>query len=301
MKRASYGRGRGFTAWRGILESALAHAYVGDWPARLWGFLPSEREVTTTRLTLTLPPGDGRACRIAFISDLHIGPTTPIPLLERTFDIIRHERPDVLLLGGDYVFLEAYPHRLATLSRLVGSIPCDAKLAVLGNHDLWTWDHAITAALSKAGATVLVNDVVELPPPWSDVVVLGLDDPWTGNCDPCAAAAKIGKEAFRLVLCHSPDGLSSLTGIHFDLFLAGHTHGGQIAMPSGPIVLPNGPMCRLYPSGLSRFESRLVYTSRGIGTVDLPLRTFAPPDLLMLELERPSAQPMAVAKISSVE
>ena len=196
------------------------------------------------RHRLALPPGDGEACRIAFVSDLHVGPTTPASLLERTFEVIRRERPSVLLLGGDYVYLEAEPHRLAVLGSLVQSVDCPVKLAVLGNHDLWTWDRAIVEALSDAGVRVLVNEVASLPAPWSDVAVVGLDDPWTGRCDPWAAAAQLDGQPFRIVLCHSPDGLGLLSGLRFDLFLAGHTHGGQIAAPWGPIVLPHGRLCR---------------------------------------------------------
>jgi len=88
-------------------------------------------------------------------------------------------------------------------------------------------------------------------------------------------------------LCHSPDGLRLLSGLRFDLFLCGHTHGGQIAAPWGPIVLPHGLLCRQYPSGLRGFESGTVYVSRGVGGVELQIRTFATPDIMLLELVRP--------------
>jgi hypothetical protein len=207
-------------------------------------------------------------------------------VLEAAFAAIRRAEPDILLLGGDYVFLDAEPRRLEALSSLVGSIACPLTLAVLGNHDLWTHDQAIVEALSSAGARVLVNEVVPLPDPWSDVAVLGLDDPWTGRCDPQAAAAQLNGEPVRIVLCHSPDGLALLSGLRFDLFLCGHTHGGQIAAPWGPIVLPHGPMCRVIPSGLRRWEQGLVYVSRGVGGVELPIRTFASPEVVLLELVR---------------
>ena len=209
-------------------------------------------------------------------------------LLERVFGMLRAERPDVLLLGGDYVYLEAEPHRLAALGALVASVPCETKLAVLGNHDLWTLDQAIVDTLSEAGARVLVNAAVQLPSPWSDVAVIGLDDPWTGQCDPQSAAAQLDGEVFRIVLCHSPDGLGVLSDLSFQLFLAGHTHGGQIAAPWGPIVLPAGRMCDQYPGGPGRFGSARVYVSRGVGTVELPIRTFASPEILIVELWRPA-------------
>jgi predicted MPP superfamily phosphohydrolase len=215
-----------------------------------------------------------------------VGPTTPRSVLEAAFAAIRRGDPDILLLGGDYVFLDAEPRRLEALASLVASIACPIKLAVLGNHDLWTNDQAIVEALSHAGATVLVNEAVPLPEPWSDVAVLGLDDPWTGRCEPQTAAAQLNGEPVRIVLCHSPDGLARLSSLRFDLFLCGHTHGGQIAAPWGPIVLPHGQMCRVLPSGFRSWGHGLVYVSRGIGGVELPIRTFAGPDTMLLELVR---------------
>ena len=197
MKLRSSGRGTGYAVWRGLVESLLRVAYRGDWPARLWGVLPAAGALSTVRHELVLPAGDGDTCRIAFVSDLHVGPTTPVSLLEKAFAVIRREEPDVLLLGGDYVFLDAKPDRLEALGALVGSVNCSVKLAVLGNHDLWTSDHAIIETLSRAGARVLINEAVALPDPWSDVVVLGLDDPWTGRCDASAAAAQRTKVRIR--------------------------------------------------------------------------------------------------------
>ena len=63
------------------------------------------------------------------------------------------------------------------------SVESPTKLAVLGNHDLWSDDRAIIKVLQDAGVTVLVNRTVRLPVPWDDVAIIGLDDPWTGMCN----------------------------------------------------------------------------------------------------------------------
>jgi predicted MPP superfamily phosphohydrolase len=269
---------------RGLLESFLRFAYAGDWPARVWGALPWSCDVTVTRHTLRTR-GRQPPCRIAFVSDLHVGPTTPVGLLERAFEHVRRERPDVLLLGGDYVFLDAQPRRLAVLEALVGAVPAPTKLAVLGNHDLWADDKAIVRALEAAGARVLVNETAFLPDPWGEVAVIGLDDPWTGSRDAAAAMQGTeGRSGFRIVLCHSPDGLRLLDGFDFDLYVAGHTHGGHVAAPWGPIVLPHGPLCRAYPAGLFLTGSKTIYVSRGLGGVEVPVRTFAAPDVLAVTI-----------------
>jgi len=273
------------------MESALAALYTGDWPARLWSLVPGSDTVREIRRTLPIPAGDGPPCRVAFLSDLHVGPTTAGSVHDRVIEVVRAARPDVLLLGGDFVYLEATPSVLARLTRLVGALEAPTKLAVLGNHDLWTLDELIVRALEEAGARVLVNEVARLPSPWSDVVVIGLDDPWTGSCDAGRAFAQVAEARFRIVLCHSPDGLVQAAAHPFDLFVCGHTHGGQIAAPWGPIILPKGAMCRRFPSGFRLFNSAEVFVSRGVGTVELPARLFAAPDVLLLDLERAPPAP----------
>lgn len=266
-----------------MLESVLNVAYRGDWPARLWHRVAGTAEVCVARYRLARAHGT-RPGRIAFVSDLHIGPTTPVPLLERAFDIIRRAEPDVLLLGGDYIFLEATPARLDQLGWLVSSVSAASKLAVLGNHDLWTDHGAIVRTLEDAGSAVLVNQAIRLPEPWDDVVVVGLDDPWTGQCDAPAAFAGTSGEPVRVVLCHGPDGLHPAGAFAFDLFLCGHTHGGHVATPWGPVFMPEGRLCRQYAGGFARVGGADIYVSRGIGGVEVPFRTFAPPDVLLIDL-----------------
>lgn len=286
MKLRSRGRGRGYSLIRGLVESALRVLYVGDWPRRLWDLIPWSSRVREVRQTLVVPGFENPTCRIALVSDLHLGPTTPRTLIDRVFEIIRSSEPDVVLLGGDYVFLDATPQVLSELTELVRSLNAPTKLAVMGNHDLWTEDQLIVNALEDAGVMVLVNQAVHLPRPWNDVAVIGLDEPWTGTCDPGAAFTNVDGARFRIVLCHGPDGLLRASGQEFELYLCGHTHGGHLATPWGPLVLPDGELCRRFPAGFGRFNSAQVFVSRGVGGVEVPVRTFAPPDVLILDLVR---------------
>jgi predicted MPP superfamily phosphohydrolase len=252
----------------------------------VWSLFARASEVRAIHHARQLPAGDGVPCRLALVSDLHVGPTTPDALLERAFATVRSAHPNVLLLGGDYVFLEATSRGLARVAELVASVDCQTKLAVMGNHDLWTRDDRIVETLRNVGVTVLVNQTYRLPAPWTDVAVVGLDDPWTGHCDAPSAFAQLNGEAFRIVLCHSPDGLLHLSEHDLDIFLCGHTHGGQLATPWGPIVVSKGVLSRRLSGGLAQYQSKEVFVSRGIGGVEVPLRAWAPPDVMILDLVR---------------
>lgn len=288
MHTRSRGRGFNYTARRGALERSCELAWYGDWPARLRRHLPDRPLLCSYRLPL-LAPGSA-PLRIGFASDLHLGPTTPSCQVEAGLALLNDAALDVLLLGGDYVFLDATAQRAQTLARLISSVRATTKLAVMGNHDLWTDHPRLERALEQVGVQVLVNQRVRLPSPHGDVSVIGLDEPWTGQRDPTAALDRSDAPGVRVVLCHSPDGLGLLEPVlkqPVDLFVCGHTHGGHIALPRGiPMLLPPGPYQRPFAHGLRSGGSiaRYVHTSRGLGNTELPFRAFAPPDVALFEL-----------------
>ncbi len=260
--------------------------YRRSWPARLWGLVPGVTRVTRIDHHLTLDPQRGLRAplRLAFVSDLHIGPTTPRATLDAAFDLLRRAMPDVLVLGGDYVFLDATRAHADELRDRVASIPARTKVAVMGNHDLWTDHGLLEDALAEAGATVLVNDAIRLPELHDEVAILGLDDPWTGQPNGAKAIAACGDAPLRIAVCHSPEGVPFFRGGGVSLLLSGHTHGGQIALPGPrPIIVP-GPLSKRWPFGRHEAEGLTLFVSRGVGTGELPIRAFAPPDIAIFTL-----------------
>lgn len=220
---------------------------------------------------------------LAFASDFHAGPTTHPQIYGRLIEELDRLQPDVLLLGGDYVSSKA-EHVDVLAGILSRCQPPLGKYAVLGNHDLWTDRHHITRQLRSAAVDVLVNRNVPLPAPFDQVSICGIDDPWMGRVD--AVSTFRGAGPIRILLSHSPDGLRLLGGQRFDLGLAGHTHGGQIAYPDGsPIVSVGGPLSRRYSRG--RFdiaENGPLIVSRGVGCSNLPIRINADPELIVCTL-----------------
>lgn len=278
------GRGRNYSPVRGLIEGVLRQVYRRGWPGRLWGALPGRAVVHPQHLSLAILPPGTPPLRLAFVSDLHIGPTTPPALLDAAFACITDWSPDVLALGGDYVFLEATEAVAAELARRVSAVPASVKVAVLGNHDLWTFHGRLEDALSEAGAAVLINDALRLEGPHEGIAILGIDDPWTGSPDAEAAIAASRGAAARIALSHSPDGVPLLQEARAALILCGHTHGGQLALPGGvPLVVP-GPMGKVWPWGLHRLEEGWLFVSRGLGGVEIPMRSFAPPDVALITL-----------------
>jgi predicted MPP superfamily phosphohydrolase len=76
-----------------------------------------------------------------------------------------------------------------------------------------------------------------------------------------------------------------------DLYLCGHTHGGQICLPwIGPPFL-NARCRREYGSGEWRHNAMQGYTNRGIGTSTLPVRYNCPPEAAVITLRRKCGPP----------
>jgi hypothetical protein len=135
--------------------------------------------------------------------------------------------------------------------------------------------------LEAAGIEVLVNRNARLPPPFADVSVCGIDDPWSGERN--AASAFENSGPVRIFLSHSPDGLLLLGKQTFDVCFAGHTHGGQVTFANEvPIISAGGPLVRLYSRG--RFEipgNGTLLVSRGVGCSTLPIRINSDPELIL--------------------
>ena len=276
-------RPRLFNAMLSVREAFSGIVCAGGWPARLWGMTAASRRVDVIVHRVEAFPAGHAPLRIAFLSDIHIGPTTAAHTLDAAFRLAAEARPDVLVLGGDHVFAGAKPWRVAELRERVAAFPAPRKLAVLGNHDYWT-DHArVAAALRDAGATVLVNQAVRLDGPHGDVALLGIDDPLTGVPDADAAISACGDAAVRLAICHAPEGLPMLQGRGVRLLLCGHTHGGHIALPSRPLYVP-GAVGRRHPHGRFEVGGLTMIVSRGVGAVSVPMRWNAPPDVLVVDV-----------------
>lgn len=283
IKLSSFGRGAHYTRKRGMVEAVLGLLYQRDWPARLWAQVPDRCTVHVIQRTLRMLPPGTPDLRLGFASDLHIGPTTPSRLLDGAADQLAAEGLDLLLLGGDYVFLEASAAKARALGAFVRRARARRTVAVLGNHDLWTTHGELEQSLAAAGASLLINANVRLAGPHHDVALVGLDEPWTGAPDAELAFRGAETAGARIVLCHSPDGLPLVKGRDVSLFVCGHTHGGHVALPWGPIIVP-GRVGKEMPSGFHEVDGAQVFVSRGLGGIEVPIRTFARPDVAVLTL-----------------
>jgi len=89
----------------------------------------------------------------------------------------------------------------------------------------------------------------------------------------------------RIVLCHYPDLIRPAAAtIAPDLYLAGHTHGGQICLPGERAILSHDSLAKSMCKGAHGYEGTCLIVSRGFGFSTLPLRVFCPAEVVEIEL-----------------
>lgn len=244
--------------------------------------------------------------RIGFITDTHLGLYVETPLIEHAFNLVRAADIDLLLLGGDFAWIPDTPNRwsprnqelarrpyhevpervYSTLGRLAAAAaPRDGVFGVLGNHDRWIAPPERLASFINSGFRLLVNEAITVQRGTDELVVIGVDDYWTGVPRLPDRSAPRGSQV-RVLLAHNPDYVSErLARGEFDFHLAvcGHTHGGQIRLPLVGALVHNVRDTR-FSAGLVEVGAGQVYTSRGVGVVEIPYRVNCPPEVTVFEL-----------------
>jgi len=223
--------------------------------------------------------------RIVQISDIHLGPLTTIELVDQAIEMANQLKPDLTLLTGDYVWheVEAIHELMPSLARL------NAKYGVyacLGNHEIWTDVNVITQAFQMERIPLLVNEGMSIPVGEASLYLASLDDGWSGRPDLEAAMQNWTPGATTVLLMHEPDLADNYASDgRINLQLSGHSHGGQIRFPFvGALITPY--LSWKYPIGLYNVNGMWLYTNRGLGTTNIPLRVNCAPEITEITLIR---------------
>lgn len=230
----------------------------------------------------------GRTLKIAFISDVHVGPYKGSRWVEKLARRTNALAPDVTLLGGDFLFDEAkYAPLLEPFKDLRAPL---GVYAILGNHDEWKASKEAHAWFAASGIPLLENHSVRVQKDGADIVIAGADDDWYGDTRLEAAFEGIRPEDVAVVMLHNPDlvppaakmlkGRPSPT-----VFVSGHTHGGQIRLPFiGPVPPLPHHLGRKYDRGIFEFEGMPLVIGAGAGESGPRARLFCPPEIVLVTM-----------------
>lgn len=240
--------------------------------------------LSETRLEFERLPKSFEGFRILQISDPHIDGMDG--LAETVAELVSGVEADLCVLTGDYRY-EVHgscEQVYARMGRILDEVRApEGVLGIRGNHDPFE----VVRELENLGVRMLMNEALELRRGDESLWIAGVDDPFYYRTDDLdAALSDVPPQDFRILLAHSPDLYAEAEAAGVDLYLCGHTHGGQIRLPGiGPLRV-NARCPRRYGSGLWRHGNLTGYTSTGVGTSLVPVRFNCPPEIALIELAR---------------
>ncbi len=238
-----------------------------------------------TRRTLAVRnlPASFRGLSVAYLSDLHHGPYVGLDYLRYVVDWTNSLKPDLVLLGGDYV--SKSPRFIGPVCEVMGKLKAPmGRFAVLGNHDNGESTPECHTQLDRAGLELIDNSGRWLRRGGDRLRIGGVGDLWTDVQSIDAALENADEGDASIVLSHNPDFAEYCRDPRISLMLSGHTHGGQVVVPNvGAIILPSR-FGRKYAEGLVEGPAYPVYVGRGVGTSGPPVRFYCRPEIVLLTL-----------------
>ncbi len=232
-----------------------------------------------------LPPSlDG--LRLAQLTDIHFGAFLGRRQLQRAVGMANDWRPHLAAVTGDFITDPGDPldDCLRGLASLRAS---DGIYACCGNHEAYARVEAYCAVRgARLGIHVLRGRSRLLRFGTGLLNLAGVDHQRDRRSYLTGAERLLAPGAFNLLLSHNPDVFPVAARQGFDLVLAGHTHGGQLAVELAGTSLNISRLYTPYVHGLYHRGRSWLYVSRGIGTVGVPMRLGAAPEVTLLRLRR---------------
>jgi predicted MPP superfamily phosphohydrolase len=233
--------------------------------------------------------------RIAQISDLHYSPVVWKRYLLQYIDWVNELNPDVVVVTGDLI-TGGYHFARKSAEILAHLKPKISTICTLGNHDYSIFGKNVVTegerradylekSLVDKGLTVLRNQSlpIQVPGAKNPLMIVGLDDEWSGHSDPKTAFAGVDPQLPIICLNHNPADCVELMEYPWQWMLSGHTHGRQVA--TGPIGRRFYPhRFRHYTHGYYTVQGRHLYVNRGL-SYGQRVRDWCRPEITVFKLK----------------
>ncbi len=229
-----------------------------------------------------LPPGF-HGFKIVHITDIHYGPLVSLDFVKKVIHKANAINGDVIVCTGDFVHEKNSTRQIDTVWPIISELRAKQGVySVLGNHDHWADFNRSEYWMHKSGQN-LRHKSIQISRNGEEIWLGGSGDYYEDSIGLDEAFKNVPQEKCKIALAHNPDtaDLPFLTAI--DLFITGHTHGGQVNIPFiGTPILP--VKNKRYSSGYVKTPTTGVFISRGIGWAILPVRFNCFPEIAVLNL-----------------
>ncbi len=233
-------------------------------------------EITRAAAPVSGLPDALAGLRVGFLTDLHRSSTVPHDLIAHAVRLMMQERPDLIVLGGDYVTDKDRRYAGPVADALAPLSAAHGVFGILGNHDD---ERDVPEALTGRRIEMLMDARTRLTVRGEALDLIGIRY-WTRRVSDIARLAR-GAAPASILLAHTPSRLTEAAALSIPLMLSGHTHGGQVVLPGlGAVAARNFPIV----AGLGHRDNTAGFVSRGVGTVYMPVRISCPPEVAILTL-----------------
>lgn len=274
--------------WIGTLVEIGNFALTGYVLDSLWG---EPFRLTVKKLALKSPKLRGAPpLRVLHLTDFHVERLTRRE--HKLLKLVDELRPDVIVYTGDvlnYSYLDDERAR-AEAVQLFSQLRAPLGVYAVTGTPLIDTPAVVNAVYSQLPhVRLLLNETCEIEG-YPQVQLIGL----TCTHDPALDAPKLSRAhaavppgKFTLLLYHSPDLMPEASRAGIDLYVCGHTHGGQIRLPFIGALVTSSRYGRRYQMGRYLEQGTTLYVSRGLGMEGLGaprMRFLCPPEIELFEL-----------------
>jgi predicted MPP superfamily phosphohydrolase len=275
-------------ARRQLLGSASALLLGAPVAALGYGVFIQRNQINLREQDIQIPdlPHDLDGLRLVQLTDIHLSPFLSRAELERAVAMANETKAHVALVTGDLITRASDPlddclDALAGLRAEAGVFGC------MGNHEIYARSQEYTDREgAKRGLRFLRKSATALR--FGDAIMnfAGVDYQELGKPYLVGAEAWTVPGAVNVMLSHNPDVFPVAAQKGYSLTISGHTHGGQVRVEILGADLNIARFYTPYVDGLYREESSAIFVSRGIGTIGVPARLGAPPEVALIRLCR---------------
>ncbi|MBI1738672.1 MAG: metallophosphoesterase [Acidobacteria bacterium] len=285
---------------RNFFRTATYFAGAVPFIGTLYGLVSERKRYTLERVEIPLAhlPAALDGLRIAQISDIHLSGYMSREDLRRAVDMANQLGAELAVVTGDFITsahdsVEECAEELAALRAPLGVWGC------LGNHEIYAdCEDRATEVLRKVGLRVLRRENAEVLWRGQPLNLIGVDYQRMRGLDgrrlPVLAGVEplVRRDVPNILLSHNPNAFDRAAEMGIEFTLAGHTHGGQVNVEILDSQINPARFMTDYVAGLYSQSSKLtsqtahLYVNRGLGTIGVPVRIGAPPEITLLTLRR---------------
>jgi predicted MPP superfamily phosphohydrolase len=283
---------------RRFLEQSALAVTAAPFVAGTYGLFYGRLNLKVTHERIRLPrlPRAFDGFRIVQLSDIHIGPFMTSKEVRKYVAIANAENADLVALTGDFITWDPSTQQ-AAVDALAGVKAPFGVLGCLGNHELWTGtEDSITRLFAARGVRILRHTRAPIHLHGETLNLLGVDfQTRTHMAHRGEGVVRTYLEGIEpllmpdtanILLSHNPNTFDRAAELGIDFSIAGHTHGGQLSLEFISPDLSPSRLITPYVRGLFRKPGGQLYVNRGIGTIFVPIRFEAPPEITVYQLVR---------------